>query len=71
MFAWQANFQGGIPTGATMGVSNAGSNGSGTAGVSASIMDLIAKFEPHPGFHLWAGRMLVPSTARTSAVRCS
>jgi hypothetical protein len=61
MFAWQANFQGGIPTGAPMGVSTAGSNGSGTPGVSASILDLIAKFEPDPGFHLWAGRMLVPS----------
>jgi len=57
MFAWQANFQGGIPTGAM----TAGSNGSGTSQFSASILDLIAKFEPHPAFHLWAGRMLVPS----------
>jgi hypothetical protein len=57
MFAWQANFQGGIPTGAM----TAGSNGSGVAGVSASVLDLIAKFEPGAAFHLWAGRMLVPS----------
>ena len=57
MFAWQANFQGGIPTAAGM----AGSNGSGVAGVSASVLDLIAKFEPGAAFHLWAGRMLVPS----------
>lgn len=61
MFAWQANFQGAIPTGAPMGMSTAGGNGSGTLGVSASILDLIAKFEPHPTFHLWAGRMLVSS----------
>jgi len=61
MFAWQANFQGSIPTGAPGGVSTAGSNGSGVAGASASILDLIAKFEPHPGFHLWAGRLLVAS----------
>jgi hypothetical protein len=57
MFAWQANFQGGIPTGA----GTAGSNGSGTGGFSASILDLIAKFEPAAAFHLWAGRMLVAS----------
>ena len=56
MFAWQANFQGGIPTGGMPG-----SNGSGVAGVSASVLDLIAKFEPGAAFHLWAGRMLVPS----------
>jgi len=56
MFAWQANFQGAIPTGVM-----AGGNGSGVAGVSASILDLIAKFEPLPAFHLWAGRMLVSS----------
>jgi hypothetical protein len=57
MFGWQANFQGGIPTGpGTMG-----SNGSGTPSFSASILDLIAKFEPAAAFHLWAGRMLVPS----------
>jgi hypothetical protein len=56
MFAWQANFQGAIPT-----AGMPGSNGSGTAGVSASILDLIAKFEPAAAFHLWAGRMLVPS----------
>ena len=37
-----------------------GSNGSGVAGVSASMLDLIAKFEPAAAFHLWAGRMLVP-----------
>jgi hypothetical protein len=56
MFAWQANFQGAIPTGGMPG-----GNGSGTAGFSASILDLIAKFEPAAAFHLWAGRMLVPS----------
>ena len=56
MFAWQANFQGGIPT-----ASMPGGNGSGVAGVSASVLDLIAKFEPGAAFHLWAGRMLVPS----------
>jgi hypothetical protein len=56
MFAWQANFQGAIPTGGMPG-----SNGSGVGGVSASILDLIAKFEPAAAFHLWAGRMLVPS----------
>jgi hypothetical protein len=56
MFAWQANFQGAIPT-----ASMPGGNGSGVAGVSASVLDLIAKFEPVPAFHLWAGRMLVPS----------
>jgi hypothetical protein len=39
----------------------AGSNGSGTPQFSASILDLIAKFEPHPAFHLWGGRMLVAS----------
>jgi hypothetical protein len=62
MFAWQANFQGGIPTtfmggGPMIG----GSNGSGSRSFSASILDLIAKFEPAAAFHLWAGRMLVPS----------
>ena len=62
MFAWQANFQGSIPTGVNaMGMTNAGGNGSGGPGVSASILDMIAKFEPHSGFHLWAGRMLVSS----------
>jgi hypothetical protein len=60
MFAWQANFQGGIPTGA-LGAGMAGGNGSGTGGFSASILDLIAKFEPHSGFHFWAGRLLVAS----------
>jgi len=63
MFAWQANFQGGIPStfggGAAPGI--AGSNGSGSGGFSASILYLIAKFEPAAAFHLWAGRMLVPS----------
>jgi hypothetical protein len=61
MFAWQANFQGGIPTGAPGGVSTAGGSGSGIGGFSASILDLIAKFEPHAAFHLWAGRLLVAS----------
>jgi len=61
MFAWQANFQGSIPTGAPGGMSTAGSNGSGVFNASASILDLIAKFEPHAGFHLWAGRLLVAS----------
>jgi hypothetical protein len=28
---------------------------------SVSIMDLIAKFDLHDAFHVWAGRMLVPS----------
>jgi hypothetical protein len=51
IFAWQANFNANIPT------------GTGTAGApgAAGIMDLIAKFEPDDAFHLWAGRMLVPS----------
>jgi len=62
MFAWQANFQGSIPNGTdAMGNSLAGSNGSGIGGVSASVLDLIAKFEPSPMFHFWAGRMLVSS----------
>jgi hypothetical protein len=60
MFAWQANFQGGIPAGAP-GIGMAGGSGSGTGGFSASILDLIAKFEPHAAFHLWAGRLLVAS----------
>jgi hypothetical protein len=50
MFAWQANFNGFLP-------------GAGSPGQSAqaNVLDLIAKFEPHSAFHLWAGRMLVPS----------
>lgn len=50
MFAWQANFNGFLP-------------GTGSPGntATASVLDLIAKFEPAAAFHLWAGRMLVPS----------
>jgi len=48
-------------TGQGGGPGIAGSNGSGAATFSASILDLIAKFEPHSAFHLWAGRMLVAS----------
>ena len=56
IFAWQANFNGGIPVGPnSMGASTAGSNG------FANVLDLIAKVEPAQFFHFWAGRMLVPS----------
>jgi hypothetical protein len=47
LFAWQANLNAQID----------GATGTGTA----SIMDLIVKFEPIEEFHLWAGRMLVPA----------
>jgi hypothetical protein len=46
LFAWQFNL-------------NAIYDAVGTG--SAGIMDAIVKFEPRPEFHLWAGRMLVPS----------
>jgi hypothetical protein len=47
LFAWQFNLNASYdPLG-----------GAGTAG----IMDAIVKFEPMKEFHLWAGRMLVPS----------
>ena len=47
LFAWQFNL-------------NAIYDSLGGTG-SAGIMDVIVKFEPIQEFHLWAGRMLVPS----------
>ena len=47
LFAWQFNL-------------NASYDPLGGAG-AAGIMDAIVKFEPMKEFHLWAGRMLVPS----------
>jgi hypothetical protein len=49
-FAWTANFNAGVLPGA--GISPTG---------SAGIMDLIGQFNLHDAFHLWAGRLLVPS----------
>lgn len=46
-FAWQANF-------------NGSAKPAGTSG-QASIMDLILKLDLADEFHLWAGRLLVPS----------
>jgi len=53
VFAWQANFIGVLPS---------QSNTQGPGGTSpVQILDLIAKWEPDDAFHIWAGRMLVPS----------
>ena len=61
MFAWQANFQGGIPSRpAACARASRKQRIRASQGVSASVLDLIAKFEPAAAFHLWAGRMLVP-----------
>jgi hypothetical protein len=49
-FGWQANFNADL----------AGTNEVGPTG-TASVMDLILKFEPIDEFHVWAGRLLVPS----------
>ncbi|HEX7477042.1 MAG TPA: hypothetical protein VF331_04505 [Polyangiales bacterium] len=38
-----------------------GSFGSGTNNGSVTILDLIARFDIDDAFHVWAGRMLVPS----------
>ena len=46
-FGWQANFNG-----SAMPASSSG---------SASIMDLILKFDAADEFHVWGGRLLVPS----------
>ena len=46
-FAWQANFNGNAKPAATSG--------------PASIMDLIVKADADDAFHVWAGRLLVPS----------
>ena len=46
-FAWQANFNGNAKPAATSG--------------PASIMDLIVKVDADDAFHVWAGRLLVPS----------
>ncbi len=47
IFAWQFNLNANYDPAAGVG--------------AASIMDAIVKFEPMKEFHLWAGRMLVPS----------
>ena len=49
-FGWQANFNADL----------AGTNEVGPTG-TASVMDLILKFEPIDEFRVWAGRLLVPS----------
>ena len=46
-FAWQANF-------------NGNAKPAGTSG-PASIMDMILKLDADDAFHVWAGRLLVPS----------
>jgi hypothetical protein len=46
-FAWQANFNGNAKPAASSG--------------PASIMDMILKIDADDAFHVWAGRLLVPS----------
>jgi hypothetical protein len=55
--AWTANLV------ASYGAGDGGSfsNGGGSINGTASILDLIAQFEPDPAFNLWVGRMLVAS----------
>lgn len=52
-FSWQANFNARIVSNPAM--PNPGGNG------PVAIMDLIGKLELHDAFHIWAGRLLVPS----------
>ncbi|HET7539541.1 MAG TPA: hypothetical protein VFK05_06710 [Polyangiaceae bacterium] len=55
--SWTANFA------ATYGAPDGGSFTAGGGGITgtASIMDLIAQYEPDPAFNIWVGRMLVAS----------
>ena len=50
-FGWRASFNANLTNSNTLG---------GTA-PSLAIMDLIAQFNPMKEFHIWAGRLLVPS----------
>jgi hypothetical protein len=55
---WTANFVAGF--GAPDGGSFHGGGGGGVTG-NATVLDLIAQYEPDDAFHLWVGRMLVAS----------
>jgi hypothetical protein len=55
LFAWQMNFNAFVPTNPPEAMAPASATG------VVDIEDVIAKFELDPVFHLWAGRMLIPS----------
>ena len=60
--AWTANFAAsfGAPDGGSFYPANAIDGGPAITG-NATVLDLIAQFEPDPAFNVWVGRMLVAS----------
>lgn len=60
-FSWQANFNAGVRSSQLPAAVDPVSGASVPVQNAVGIMDLIAKVDLHDAFHVWAGRLLVPS----------